>query len=169
MDAVMPDFAIETLITTARIVPRLRARHAREVVHALAARISADTDVAKRAIVAGLVPGADFVISPATGVALLHAFVPGITSPIAAFATLDTAVNFNAADGRSSDLIVLLVSPDSGSKDHLPALARLARRLRDRGARQRLRVATSADAIYAILADMDGAHGEPGEARQRFG
>jgi PTS system nitrogen regulatory IIA component len=46
----------------------------------------------------------------------------------------------------------MLLSPVNAGADHLKALARVSRRLRDRGFTAKLRGAGSADAIYALLA-----------------
>jgi PTS system nitrogen regulatory IIA component len=50
------------------------------------------------------------------------------------------------------DLIFLLLAPESAGADHLKALARVARLLRDREIANKLRESRDADAIYAVLA-----------------
>jgi PTS system nitrogen regulatory IIA component len=47
----------------------------------------------------------------------------------------------------------VLLAPDGAGADHLKALARVARVLRDRSTLDRIRKANDADAIYAILTE----------------
>ena len=53
------------------------------------------------------------------------------------------------------DLMFLLLAPESAGADHLKALARVSRLLRNRTVCEKLRGADSADAIYALLADTE--------------
>lgn len=165
----MSDITITDLLATSRIIPHLRARDPRAVIDALAARVRAETGIAKRALVAALVPAGDIAVSPASGVAILHTQLAEVACPIAAFATLDSPMQFNAADGHRSDVVVLLVSPSNDANLHLRALACLARRLRNRDVRVKLRAADSADAILAILAGMDRGGSDYGALRQQSG
>jgi PTS system nitrogen regulatory IIA component len=49
-------------------------------------------------------------------------------------------------------LIFLLLAPETAGADHLKALARVARLLRDPEIARKLRDSTDADALYAVLA-----------------
>ena len=69
----------------------------------------------------------------------------------AVFAKLDKPVDFEALDGEPVDLVFALIAPESAGADHLKALARVARVLRDGAVTQKLRAAQDADAIYAVL------------------
>jgi PTS system nitrogen regulatory IIA component len=50
------------------------------------------------------------------------------------------------------DLIFLLLAPEGAGADHLKALARVARLLRDPEVARKLRASNGAEAIYAVLA-----------------
>jgi PTS system nitrogen regulatory IIA component len=50
-------------------------------------------------------------------------------------------------------LIFLLLAPEAAGADHLKALARVSRLLRDRGICEKLRGTDSAEALYSLLAD----------------
>ena len=69
------------------------------------------------------------------------------------FARLDKGVDFDAADDQPVDLVFLLLAPESAGADHLRALARVSRLLRDEGRCAKLRATTDASALYAILVE----------------
>lgn len=87
------------------------------------------------------------------GVAIPHARVGGIDSVVAVFARLAQPLAFAAVDGEPVDLVwVQLSSPEAGA-DHLKALARVSRRLRDRAFLAKLRGAGSPDALFALFTE----------------
>lgn len=89
------------------------------------------------------------------GVAIPHGKVAGLERVIGLFAKLDKPLEFAAIDALPVDLVFVLLSPPDAGVDHLKALARVSRRLRDRGFVAKLRGAGSADALYALFADSD--------------
>ena len=92
------------------------------------------------------------------GVALPHARLPTIAAPIGLFARLATPIEFDAVDDLPVDLVFALFSPSPGGADHLKALARVSRRLRDRLFLAKLRGAGSPDALYALFAASETRH-----------
>ncbi len=86
------------------------------------------------------------------GVALPHAVLPGLDGLRAVFMRLETPVAFDAVDDQPVDLLFALFAPEGAGTEHLRALARVSRRLRQGELRQQLRQARSADAIRALLA-----------------
>ncbi len=85
------------------------------------------------------------------GVALPHARLEGISGVKGLFLKLDRPIDFNAVDGLPVDLIFILLSPVDCGAEHLKALARVSRFLRDEQATARLRGAKSTEALYALL------------------
>ncbi len=81
------------------------------------------------------------------GVAIPHARVEGVDHPIGAFARLEEAVDFDAIDERDCDLIFLLLCPVDSGADHLRALAKVSRVMRQSDVRDALRHAQSVDAV----------------------
>jgi PTS system nitrogen regulatory IIA component len=86
------------------------------------------------------------------GVALPHARLPQLQTPVGLFARLSQPIEFDAVDGVPVDLVFALFSPSPGGADHLKALARISRRMRDRPFLAKLRGAGSPDALYALFA-----------------
>lgn len=85
------------------------------------------------------------------GVAIPHARIDGIDRVRAVVVRLDTPVPFDALDDKPVDLLVALFAPRDASAQHLRALARVARLLRQPETRTALRQARSADAIHVLL------------------
>jgi len=89
------------------------------------------------------------------GVAIPHARIDGLGAVTGLFARLDRAVDFQAVDELPVDLVFVLLSPVDAGAGHLKALARVSRRLRDRGFTAKLRGAGSPDALYALLTGVE--------------
>ena len=87
------------------------------------------------------------------GIAIPHGRLPGIAKPCGLFARLAHPVDFDSIDERPVDLVFLLVAPEGAGADHLKALARVSRLLRDRALVDKLRATESADALYALLVE----------------
>jgi PTS system nitrogen regulatory IIA component len=85
------------------------------------------------------------------GVAVPHARVAGLARLRGVFVRLEHAVEFGAVDDRPVDLIFALFAPPEASGEHLRALARVSRILRQAELREQLRKARSPDAIHALL------------------
>ena len=86
------------------------------------------------------------------GVALPHGRVPGLQRLQASFIRLDAPVPFGSLEVRPVDLRCVLLAPaESSGAEHIQALARLARVLRQPRLREQIRKAQSADAIHALL------------------
>jgi PTS system nitrogen regulatory IIA component len=87
------------------------------------------------------------------GVAIPHGKIDGLPRGVGFFAKLEKPLDFAAIDAMPVDLVFVLLSPPDAGVDHLKALARVSRRLRDRAFVAKLRGAGSADALYALFAD----------------
>jgi PTS system nitrogen regulatory IIA component len=85
------------------------------------------------------------------GVALPHARVRGLDRMRAVFLRFNDPVEFEAVDDQPVDLLFALFAPPDATTEHLRALARVSRLLRQRQLRESLRQARSADALYAVL------------------
>jgi PTS system nitrogen regulatory IIA component len=64
---------------------------------------------------------------------------------------LETPVAFDSTDNQPVDLVFLLLAPETAGADHLKALARISRVLRDSLHCDKLRTAPGPDKIYALL------------------
>ena len=86
------------------------------------------------------------------GIAIPHGKLPKLDKLFGLFARLERPVDFEALDGQPVDLVFLLLAPEGAGADHLKALARVARLLRDPEVARKLRDSRDAEALYAVLA-----------------
>lgn len=87
------------------------------------------------------------------GIAIPHGRLPNITRVYGLFARLATPVDFDSVDGQPVDLVFALVAPDHAGADHLTALARISRLLREPATLAKLRGTETAEGLYAILTE----------------
>ena len=87
------------------------------------------------------------------GVAIPHGKLPKLDRLFGLVARLEKPIDFEALDGQPVDLMFLLLAPEAAGADHLKALARIARVLREPGMVDRVRATRDADALYALLTE----------------
>ena len=92
------------------------------------------------------------------GIAIPHGKLPGLDQLHGIFARLEKPVDFEAIDEEPVDLICLLLAPETAGADHLKALARVSRLLRDNSICEKLRGTDKADAVYALLTESATSH-----------
>ena len=92
------------------------------------------------------------------GIAIPHSKLTKAQSLFGVFARLEKPINFDSLDGQPVDLIFLLIAPDSAGADHLTALSRVARSLRDPTLVKKLRATQDASAIYSLLVQPPKSH-----------
>ena len=85
------------------------------------------------------------------GIAIPHGRLPNLTRLFGLLAHLDSPIEFDAVDDRPVDLIFVLLAPESAGGDHLTALARMSRLLRDRQVCERLRKSRNGGEVLAVL------------------
>jgi PTS system nitrogen regulatory IIA component len=92
------------------------------------------------------------------GIAIPHGRFAKLKHIVGLFAKLDKPIPFDAVDDQPVDLIFLLLAPESAGADHLKALARVSRLLRDKSICAKLRGCDDADAVYALLTEAQASH-----------
>jgi len=150
---------IADLITPRSVVAQLRATNKKQALQELAKRAAAMTGIQERTIYDVLIErerlGSTGI---GTGIGIPHGRLPGLEKLCGIFARLDRPVPFDAIDDQPVDLIFLLLAPEGAGADHLKALARVSRLLRDRTVCEKLRGTDNADALYALLIDRTPSH-----------
>ncbi len=86
-----------------------------------------------------------------SGIAIPHGKLSDFKRLYGVFARLDRAVDFDSIDEQPVDLIFLLLAPEGAGADHLKALARVSRLLRDASTCDKLRGTETADGLYMVL------------------
>jgi len=89
------------------------------------------------------------------GVAIPHGKLPGVDRVLAVFARSPEGVDFASLDGAPTHLFFSLIAPENAAADHLKALARISRLLKDEVFRKRLMQAKNEQELYNIIAEED--------------
>jgi PTS system nitrogen regulatory IIA component len=92
------------------------------------------------------------------GVAIPHGKLDRLGQICAAVGLSRGGIDFEAVDGQPVHVLVALLAPEQATSDHLKALARVARLLKDPQLRDRLLECASAEEVYQVIADEDGKH-----------
>ena len=134
------------------VVPALKVNSKKQAIQELAARAAQLTGQAERAIFDILMQREKLgSTGVGSGIAIPHGKLPKLGKLFGLFARLDRPIEFETLDGQPVDLIFLLLAPETAGADHLKALARVARLLRDPDVARKLRESRDAEAIYAVL------------------
>jgi nitrogen PTS system EIIA component len=145
---------ISELITPAGVVPHLRVSSKKQALQELARRAAPIAELPERRVLEVLVErerlGSTGI---GRGVAIPHGKLFELRRLHGLFARLERPIDFAAIDDRPIDLIFLLLAPESAGADHLKALARVSRLLRNGAICEKLRGTDNADALYALLLD----------------
>jgi PTS system nitrogen regulatory IIA component len=141
------------LVAPNAVIPALKVNGKKQALQEIAAKAAELTGQNDRAILEILLQrerlGSTGV---GNGVAIPHGKLPRLNKVFGLFARLERPVDFEALDGQPVDLIFLLLAPEGAGADHLKALARVARLLRDAEVANKLRESRDAEALYAVLA-----------------
>ena len=89
------------------------------------------------------------------GVAIPHGKLPGVERVLGVFARSQNGVDFASLDGGPTHLFFVLIAPENAAADHLKALARISRLLKDEVFRHRLMTGRSSQELYAIISEED--------------
>jgi PTS system nitrogen regulatory IIA component len=87
------------------------------------------------------------------GIAIPHAKFPGFDRIAGVFAQLHEPIEFDALDEQPVDLVFLLLAPENAGADHLKALSRVARLMRDPGRVAMLRATSDPQMLYHHLVE----------------
>ena len=150
---------LSELLLPGNISPGLKATGKKKVLLELAARAARVTGAEERQIFDILTERERLgTTGVGNGVAIPHGKLPNLDRLYGFFARIDQPVDFDSVDGQPVDLVFLLLAPESAGADHLKALAKISRLLRDRGMCAKLRGSGNADALYALLTESATPH-----------
>ncbi|HEV2559626.1 MAG TPA: PTS IIA-like nitrogen regulatory protein PtsN [Microvirga sp.] len=144
--------ALLDFLSPEAVVPNLRVSGKKQALQELAAHAARLTGLDERSVFEALLQrerlGSTGI---GDGLAIPHGKLPSINRLFGFVARLEKPVDFEALDSQPVDLLFLLLAPEGAGADHLKALARVARVLREPGTVERLRAARDAAALYAVL------------------
>ncbi|WP_026792904.1 PTS IIA-like nitrogen regulatory protein PtsN [Pleomorphomonas oryzae] len=143
---------LSDLLVIDAILPRLKSANKKQALQEMAAKAAVLTGRDERDIFETLMQREKLgSTGVGHGVAIPHGKLAGLDRLVGVFALLDRSIDFDSLDGEPVDVMFLLLAPESAGADHLKALARIARILRDDETVAKLRAADDAAAMYALL------------------
>ena len=89
------------------------------------------------------------------GVAIPHGKLADVERVLGMFARSVEGVDFASLDGGPTHLFFVLIAPENAAADHLKALARISRLLKDEAFRRRLLAGKNSQEIYQMIATED--------------
>lgn len=140
------------LISPEAVIPSLRAKTKKQLLQELSARAARLTGLQERYVFDTLLQRERLGSTGlGEGIAIPHGKFAGLKRIVGIFARLAEPVDFEAVDGEPVDIVFLLLAPEAAGADHLKALARISRLLREGHAVDKLRASKDASALYAVL------------------
>jgi len=145
---------ITDLITPESVVPNLKVTSKKHALQEISKRMAENYDLTEREIFEILLEREKLgSTGVGNGIAIPHGKMENLECLCGYFARLDRPVEFDAVDERPVDLIFLLLAPEEAGADHLKALARVSRLMRDKTVCEKLRGSDTSEALYALLTD----------------
>jgi PTS system nitrogen regulatory IIA component len=89
------------------------------------------------------------------GIAIPHGKLKGLDSLVIAFGRSHDGIDFDSIDGKPVHIFFLLMAPESSTGQHLKALAKISRMLKDPAFRSNLMSAKSTEELYRNISDKD--------------
>jgi len=140
------------LITPEGIIPSLKAKTKKQALQELAAKAAEIIDLPAREIFDTLLQRERLGSTGlGRGIAIPHVKFKSLTDIICLFARLEDPIDFESLDNEPVDLIFLLLAPEHASGDHLKALARISRLLREPDISEQLRSSDDRKSLLAVL------------------
>jgi PTS system nitrogen regulatory IIA component len=144
---------LTSLVAPNAIIPALKVNGKKQALQELAAKAAELSGQNERTIFEILMQREKLgSTGVGNGIAIPHGKLPKLSNLFGLFARLERPVDFEALDGQPVDLVFLLLAPEGAGADHLKALARVARLLRDPDIARKLRESRDAEALYSVLA-----------------
>lgn len=145
---------LSDFISPDSVVPSLKARTKKQLLQDLSARAARLTGLSEREIFDVLLQRERLGSTGlGHGIAIPHGKLSGLKRIVGIFARLAEPIDFDAVDGAPVDIVFLLLAPEGAGADHLKALARISRLLREASAVEKLRASKDAAALYAVLTE----------------
>lgn len=143
---------LSDLVAPEGVIASLKATSKKQALQMLAGKAAELTGQAERDIFSTLLErerlGSTGV---GHGVAIPHGKLPGLDRVVGLFARTNNPLDYEALDDQPVDLLFVLLAPESSGADHLKALARIARVLRDEVMAEKIRSTDHASGIYSVL------------------
>jgi PTS system nitrogen regulatory IIA component len=150
---------LSDLIEVSAIMPALKANSKKQALQLLAEKAARITGLPEREIFDTVLRREKLgSTGVGNGIAIPHGKIPGVRRITGVFARMEQPVDFDSLDDQPVDRIFLLLAPEGAGADHLKALSRIARVLRDGDTVAKIRGTSDAAAIHAFLSQTPASH-----------
>lgn len=150
---------LSDLVSTNGVIASLKAGSKKQALQELSELAANLTEVTSREIFETLLQrerlGSTGV---GQGIAIPHGKISSLDRLYGVFARLDSPIDFDSMDDQPVDLIFLLLAPEHAGADHLKALARVSRLLRDPSVVDKLRASNESSVLYSVLTEPAASH-----------
>lgn len=147
----------DILTSEAMVAPRLAAVTKADVLKELAHHLSLQVPEVEEHRLVDVLWERERLGSTAIGdgIAIPHGKLRGLRGVVGVFGRHAAGVDFDSLDGNPTRLFFLLVAPDESVGQHLKALARVSRLLKDAEFRKRLVASDDAAEILSLIRSED--------------
>ncbi len=150
---------LSDLVSQKSILPALKAGSKKQLLQLLAEKASQITGLVERDVFDTIMQREKLgSTGVGNGIAIPHGKLKNIKNITGIFARLETPVDFEALDDEPVDLVFMLLAPETAGADHLKALSRIARVLREPETIKKLRGTKDASALFAFLTQTPSSH-----------
>jgi nitrogen PTS system EIIA component len=150
---------LSDLVTQKSIMPTLKAGSKKQLLQLLAEKAAQITGLGERDVFDTIMQREKLgSTGVGNGIAIPHGKLKNIKNITGIFARLESPVDFEALDDEPVDLVFMLLAPETAGADHLKALSRIARILREADMVSKLRGTKDATALYAFLTEQSTPH-----------
>lgn len=148
---------VTDFLSVESVIPSLKSREKSAVLEEMADWLASSHPQLEKSSVLDVLREREKISTTAIGegVAIPHGKLPGVDRVLGAFARSSAGVDFASLDGEPTHLFFALIAPENAAADHLKALARISRLLKDEEFRSRLMAGETAEDLYTIIADED--------------
>lgn len=151
--------SIGEMIQPSAIVANLRVSSKKQALQELSKRAAELTGLSERKIFEVLIQRERLgTTGVGHGIGIPHGKLSELDRLYGLFARLEHPIDFDAIDEQPVDLICVLLAPETAGADHLKALARVSRLLRDQSVCEKIRGSDKAEAIHALLTNSTASH-----------
>jgi len=91
------------------------------------------------------------------GIAIPHGKLTGLENLIVSFGRTTEGIDFDSLDGKPVHIFFLLMAPENSAGQHLKALAKISRMLKEEDFRKELMDVKTSDDIYDLIEVKDSA------------
>ena len=150
---------LHDLLTPDGITASLRATNKKDALQELAAIAAAKTGLDAREIFNTLLQRERLGSTGlGRGIAIPHVKLNSLRGIVCLFARLEVPIEYESHDGEPVDLVFMLLAPEDASGDHLKALARISRLVREPSILDELRNASDVAALHSALTMVASSH-----------